>query len=225
MDLRIFSLLVVVLFSGCAWAVNDSIQDLTVETPGTQNAACNVYIEKFKYVFHPPQTLSISKSKSDMTVDCMAQGNRRKKIFIKPKIDRTTTLNAFNGVLPGLAWDYTTGALYHYPSVVQVDFTHAPVVPESLPSYENKDLTSPDDHVMESYAPGLPRLNSDRNQIYAPPARRLPPGANAGDTGPVDAVMPEASPARGKGDLTPARASNRQAGSANGAPVKLYPGQ
>ena len=73
---RILLLGSVLGLTSCAYLFDDSIQDLTVLTPGAEGAICNVYIEKLHYRFRPPQTVSISKSRQDMVVDCVAPGNR-----------------------------------------------------------------------------------------------------------------------------------------------------
>lgn len=152
------------------------MHELTVRTPGAHGAVCNVYVEKMRYKFRAPETRNIFKSKEDLIVDCMAPGNRRKKVIIKPTIADSLPWNA--PIAPiGVTWDYASGAMFDYPDVVEVDFTDAPARPADPPFQNMPDIIQPEDYDLEEFNPGTPRLNSDRNRSVITPRKRQPGGA------------------------------------------------
>jgi hypothetical protein len=150
------------LCSGCAYVTEGSIQDVTVVTPGATNAQCKLSVGSVKYVYEPPMTRSIQKTDETMEVDCWAPGNRHKVVYIKPNISGPTMYNAGTGIVPGMAWDFASKAMYFYPKVVEVDFTQTEIKPFPLPAQNQDDIRQPEDYDLEEFSPGLPRLNSDR---------------------------------------------------------------
>ena len=159
-------LLISVLSVGaCAYAIDGNIQDVKFITPGAKGAACNVYVEGLKYRTKPPQTLTLYKSKEDLVVDCMAPGNRRKTVYIKPTFETSAAWNAANAGA-GLPWDYLSASLFRYPDTVEVNFTDTPVIDPPPPAQNNPDIRQPEDYMLEEFSPGTPRMNEDR---YAPP--------------------------------------------------------
>ena len=164
-----FTLVASTLFlSSCAAMVDDSYQDFTIKTPGAENAFCFVYIDKIKYQAYPPQTINIMKSENKMRIDCKAPGNRDKEIFVKPIF----SARAIWGGPPGMAWDYASKALFHYPNMVEVDFTDVPVEPFAQPKHNSKDIAQPEEHQLDEISPAQPILNEDRNQKELPIRRR-----------------------------------------------------
>lgn len=159
----------ILTLGACAYAIDDSIQNVRIETPGAHNAACNVFVEGLKYKAKPPQTLNIFKSKDDLIVDCWAPGGRRKMMEIPAGIETSAAWNAVNAGA-GLPWDYASGALFRYPDVIEVDFTDVPVTDPPLPAQNSPDIRQPETYDLEEFSPGSPRMNEDR---YAPPVEVL----------------------------------------------------
>ncbi|MGQ0527816.1 MAG: hypothetical protein ACT4OY_07315 [Alphaproteobacteria bacterium] len=216
--LPFIALAALTVLPSCAYMMDDSIQDLTVETPGAEDATCHVYVEKLHYRFKPPQTRSISKSKQDLIVDCLAPGNRHQKVVVEAEIEKSTGYNVFNGVVIGVAWDHLSAALYKYPSIIKVDFTNAPILPEDMPDQNNPDIRQPEDYQLEEYRASVPRLNSDSayDGGTGELKRREPPAIQKTTSTYTDTPPPAPSgPASDKGDLMPASQQ----------PVPLYPGQ
>ncbi len=150
------------ILGACAYAIDDSIQDVHFVTPGAHGAACNVYVEGLKYKVKPPQTVNLFKSKEDLVVDCMAPGNRRKILYIESGIETSTAWNVTNAGV-GLPWDYASGALFHYPDVIEVDFTNEPVVDPEPPAQNRPDIRQPEEYILEEFSPSEPMMNEDRN--------------------------------------------------------------
>lgn len=213
--------------AACAYATDSSVQDVKFVTPGATGAECRVYVEKVKYVVHPPQTVNLFKSGKDMEVDCLAPGNRRQRVFIEPGIEGSSAWNLANGGV-GYAWDYASGALWRYPDVIEVNFTDAPVTNESLPGHNSAELPPPEDRVLEEFLPGQPRMNADR---YAQPVEILRRQKNAGTASvPYDdaaAFSENPAPRQDKGDLMKAAPSVKPAepAPAKAAPAPLFPGE
>lgn len=246
MHIKSTILLSVLALAGCAYTMDESIQDLTIETPGAYNALCDVYVDGFRYVFHPPQTRSIFRSNEDLVVDCKAPGNRHKKLVFKPHLNQSTHFNVANGVVPGLLWDYQSGAMFNYPDTIEVDFTAMPTRPMPVSGQNTPDLPRPDDNVLEEFLPGLPRLNSDRNHLQAPIQKRQKPGMgsdefNSQSSSSFSMESQSSEPFVGKGDLmsvierldntsmdpagvsSEVQSSGVQVGGDDSNPVQLFP--
>lgn len=159
------------------------MQDVTIETPGAENAVCYVYVDKVKHKIYPPGNLMVTKSEEDMIVDCLAPGNRRKKIYIEPAYSKKIYPDAI--VPPALAWDIASRSIFQYPDTVTVDFTNKPIRPEPLPAQNRPDVKQPEEYKLEEKIPGRLRMNSD---IDAPPAalqrRNAPTSGSSASTGP-----------------------------------------
>lgn len=226
---KIAYLIPLAVLGACAYAIDGSVQDVKFETPGAQNAACSVYVEKLKYRVKPPQVLNLYKSRKDLIVDCMAPGNRRKIVRIPMEIEDATAWNATNAGV-GLPWDYASGAMFRYPDVIEIDFRDVPVVAPALPAHNNPDIRQPEEYILEEFSPGAPRMNSDRN---APPIeilRRQHVASGTASMGSNSAFSEPAGGSQGKGDLMeeaqglPADTSSMSS-DGWGAPVPLIPGE
>ncbi len=177
---RILALGSILVLASCAYAFDREQQEVTFLTPGAEDAVCYVYIEKLRYRVRPPQSLIISNARGDLTVDCLAPGGRRRKVVIESRIAPHAPLNAANGVVPGVAWDLASEALFEYPDIITVDFTSAAIVPEPPPAHNNPDIKQPEEYDLEEFLPAVPRLNSDRHSASLP-VRRREPLAETGD--------------------------------------------
>lgn len=150
------------LVTSCAYVKDGSIKPLTIKTPGAHDAICYAYVNGFRYRFKPPQTMNVGKSKEDLIVECHAPGNRQRTVVIEPTLSDSAKQNIFTGVVPGMAWDSASGALYAYPDTVYVDFTNMPTSPEALPAQNNPDIRQPEEYDLEEFRSKQPRLNSDK---------------------------------------------------------------
>ncbi len=162
----------VICLSSCSYALDRQLQDITVVTPGAEDAVCYMYVDGLRYKFFPPQTMNITKSRKDLVVDCIAPQNRRRKVVIEPALSQHAPLNVANGIIPGATWDIASNSMFTYPEVVTVDFTSAVPMPEALPAQNNPDIRQPEEYDLEEFTSKLPRLNSDRNAVATPLARR-----------------------------------------------------
>lgn len=212
--------------SACASLVETSIQDLTIETPGAQNATCYVYVDGLRYKAFPPQTINIANTYKDLFIDCLAPGNRRKQVTIPATISKYALGNAATGIVPGTVWDGLTNALYRYPDTVEIDFTDIAVQPSKLPAHNNPDIKQPEEYHLEEFLPSTPRLNSDIGKVQAPIRKRkkrtavygssfISEGNSSSKSNPPPMPSKYSSPSK-SGPSQP---------SATGAPSPLYPGE
>lgn len=155
-----------IMLSACAYTFEKHIQDIEVQTPGARGSVCYMFVDGLEYRVYPPQVMNVDKSKEDLVIDCVAPGNRRKKVVIEPQIVDKFYANVGNGFI-GLPFDVLSNAMYEYPSVVVVDFTNSPVRPEAPPAQNASDIKQPEEYFLEEFGPETMRLNSDRyNQSY-----------------------------------------------------------
>ncbi len=227
---KISYLIPLAVLGACAYAIDGAIQDVQFVTPGANGAACNVYVEGLKYKVRPPQTINIYKSNEDLVVDCKAPGNRRKVVYIEPRIETSTAWNATNAGV-GLPWDYASQALFRYPDVVEINFTDTPVVDPPLPAQNSPDIRQPEDYILEEFSPSEPLMNKDRNAAPVEIMRRE--GSSSGSSVMVDDSAAFSEPvmggSSGKGDLMSvtqgAGVSTGSSHESAGAPVPLIPGE
>ncbi|MGB4056982.1 MAG: hypothetical protein WBK77_02735 [Alphaproteobacteria bacterium] len=197
---RFFLIGTVFCLSSCAYLIDKQIQDVTIVTPGAEDAVCYVYVEGLRYRVHPPQTVNVSKSYQDMTVDCLAPGNRRRKVVIEPALSKHEYMNVANGVVPGATWDLASNSMFTYPEVIEVDFTGAASSMEPMPAHNNPDIRQPEEYLLEEFSPGVPRLNSDRYETAQPIQRiqkKMPKAKSYTEGG----ISESAAPVSDKGDL------------------------
>ncbi|PCI56839.1 MAG: hypothetical protein COB36_00770 [Alphaproteobacteria bacterium] len=158
------SLFGVLIVAGCGYVSESSHQNITFLTPDAQDAKCFAFVDGIKYQVFPPQTLNIKKSEKDMLITCHAPGNRT----IKMEVPADLTTRAIWGGPVGMAWDYASDSLYHYPSVIAIDFSHVELKPNKLPQHNNSDIKQPESYDLEEFKSSQPRLNSDKFKIEQP---------------------------------------------------------
>lgn len=149
------------LLSGCATAIEGSTHSMTIETPGALTSVCYVENSEARYKVHPPETVLMTKFSKPFIVDCLAVGNRHKKVLVTPKIEDVTYLNVFNGVIPGAAADYNSNSMFTMPDKVVVDFNDVPAERMPLPNYEYELRRFPQIGGMENFLPDVPALPGD----------------------------------------------------------------
>lgn len=172
MNKSFLSIAVLAVLASCAYTQESAIQDISVVTPGAQNARCVMEIEGFKHTLMPPETINVTKSNEDMVLYCRAPGNRERTVTVSPALSDAYTIGAVATLGIGGLWDYASGASHYYPDVIEVDFTNIPVRPEPLPQHNAPDIRQPDSYLLEEFLPGQPRLNSDRYEQQQPILRR-----------------------------------------------------
>ncbi len=208
--------------TSCGYAVKSSNQEITFLSPEAQNAKCHVFVDKLKYQVFPPQTLNIKKSEKDMRVECLGPGNR----IAEMTVPAVFTKRAIWGGPPGMAWDYASDSLFHYPEVIAIDFTGQNIQPNPLPQHNNSDIRQPESYDLEQFESNAPRLNEDKYKIDTPLMHR---DAKVDEYAEESLAEEEMTVTDSKGDLKSVldNLSSEPANSdeAVAEPVKIYPGQ
>ncbi len=147
--------------ASCASLVETPMQRVTVLTPGTEDAMCMLKRPGFVYKVYPPETIMINKNEEDMVVHCMAQGNRDKILIVEPEVSGVGMANISNGVVPGVLYDYHSGALYKYPDIIAVDFTGTYGMGYDYPAHMNPDVAQATLYSLEDMGPDSPAIPQD----------------------------------------------------------------
>lgn len=223
---RSLALITLLTLVSCAYATEGEIQKIEIVTKGAHDAMCIVNVKGLRYKVVPPRFVTVNKSSDDLIVECQAPGNRNRTVVIKPQTSSLLMVgNLPTGVIPGAMWDYSSGAAYKYPDVIEIDFTGAPIVPEAMPAHNNPDVRQPETYLLEEFRPGVPRMNSDRNQLPTELIKRER-GTSSENKAPYrESFIEEGPAASDKGNLRPVRKSGSALPAVTGKPLPLYPGQ
>lgn len=157
------------LLVGCASLKDGQMQDVTILTPGAENAKCHIQNEDFKYVAYTDQTIEIMKSPHDFTVNCIAAGNREQTVLVKRDVNDWVVANVANGFVPGAAYDYFSGGAFTYPDKITVSFVGQPIKTYGLPEHYNTDLKhNTTNNVLEDMGPDVKLTQENRNDVSQP---------------------------------------------------------
>ncbi|MEM8833785.1 MAG: hypothetical protein AAGB32_04510 [Pseudomonadota bacterium] len=126
--------------SACATFADGQVQEVTIRTPGAENARCWLNNGDNLYDAYSGQTILVKRNNSDIVVNCLASGNREKTVRGKWSANEWIWLNVANGVVPGMTYDIFSQAAYEYPKDITVDFTDEPITAYSLPLYSKEEL-------------------------------------------------------------------------------------
>lgn len=158
------ALLLSSVLPSCATVLEEPAQDLRIDIVGTGEALCDVTQPGRRYRAYAPGTIRVMKSDDPMRVVCAAPGNRELSITLVPKMTPMLAANIFNGVVPGVTWDYLTGASHHYPDKLVMDFSNLPPLAYDMPDYQHVLNKNPHIAGMEMFRPGRSALISDVGQ-------------------------------------------------------------
>jgi len=159
----LLSLFSLAALNGCASISAGQFQDITVVTPGAENAYCLLYTGVGVYKVNNGETIQITKSDEDMKAECYATDNRKLTMNVDLDAEDSGLLNIANGVLPGLAYDHFSKALYKYPEVIVADFHNVPAKGFE-PAYHAKDRMSPKAAGITYYGPSVPVQEEDKSR-------------------------------------------------------------
>lgn len=173
------ALLLSTVLPSCATILEEPAQDVRIDIVGTGEALCDVTQPGRRYRAYAPGTIRVMKSDDPMKVTCAAPGNRELSITLIPKMTPMLAANIFNGVVPGVTWDYMTGAAHHYPDKLVMDFSNLPPLAYDMPDYQHVLNRNPHIAGMEMFRPGRAALLSDVGQKTGDlPERSAPETSN-----------------------------------------------
>jgi hypothetical protein len=122
----------VLMLSGCNTYYQSVYQKITVRTPGVDNGNCDIYTDTNRYTVITPGIVVVERAGLPMTVVCKKTGYYTASVIVKAKIYAPASLlNAFNGYVPGMAYDIASNSVYNYPDPIIV--TLLPEPPQVAP--------------------------------------------------------------------------------------------
>jgi len=114
------------VLGGCASIVEGTDQQVTVNTaPEGAKCALTRDGEVIGIANPTPQTLTLSKSKNDVTVVCEKEGYQEAVAVLDSEFEAMTLGNLLIGGVIGVGVDAATGALNEYDPVITVPMTPA----------------------------------------------------------------------------------------------------
>lgn len=130
------------ILAACGSMIDHQTVEMTVKTPGAENAKCYLENEDHKFVVYSNETVQVMKSPHDLVVRCLAPGNREKTVLVKRELNNWVFVNVVNGFVPGTAYDVLSRGVYDYPDEVTVSFVGEAVKQYPLPDYMAADLVN-----------------------------------------------------------------------------------
>lgn len=206
---------VLALLPSCASAVSGSTQTVTIETPGSYATRC-ILQNGNRYKADNGVPVTIMRSEKDLIVDCYGSDNRNRKIVVKSELSDWSVGNVATGVVPGVAYDHVSKALYAYPEIITVDFIGVPGRGYELPQYHDKDMPNPYDTAIEPYAPSVPEVPSDNGFLKRGVEKRTP---NSDGNPFLDPSAPTAPVGGGSVTPMPGAVSGQMSGGSQPQPV------
>lgn len=162
MILRCLACISVLLLGACASMISGSEEEITLKTPGTDQAECMMNNGILNYRVFSNQTVKIQKNNEDLKISCKAPGNRERNLLVRWRLSPWLIADVTTGVVPGAAYDHFAGAAYGYPNVITVDFSKLPARDYPMPEYQRVGLPDPAYQGIEYYGPSMPSQESDK---------------------------------------------------------------
>ncbi len=129
------------VLSGCASIVEGTDQQVTINTtPDGAKCALSREGQVIGIANPTPQTLTLSKSRKDVTVLCQKAGYKEATAILDSEFESMTLGNLLIGGVIGVGVDAATGALNEYDNLITVPLTPetavapAPTAPLTIPS-------------------------------------------------------------------------------------------
>lgn len=163
---------VALMLGACASTLDGSFQEVTLKTPGTTQAKCEMDNGVMRWQFYSGQTVKMQRNDRDLKIYCVAPGNKEAYALIDRDLNPWAAADIVTGIVPGVVYDHFSGALYTYPDVITIDFASVPPRPYPAPEYELSDAPKVAAHGIENYDAALAKKDGERNYIPAP-ARRM----------------------------------------------------
>ena len=107
----------------CASIFSEKSQSITVNTRDVQNATCELFNGKGRYIVISPGTIVIGQSCDDLNYICRKKGYNEIKGIIAFNHKRSTAGNLILGGGIGYLVDVGTGAACKYPETISLPMT------------------------------------------------------------------------------------------------------
>ena len=127
--------------SGCATIIKGTTQSISLTTPPTNGATCELKNSEGTWYVTTPGSVTVHKTKTDLVVTCTKDGFQNATATIPARFNGVTAGNIILGGLVGITVDAASGANYGYAEktdipMLPVDDEEAPAVASPLPEDE-----------------------------------------------------------------------------------------
>jgi hypothetical protein len=117
-----------VMLSGCATIIKGTTQSVSLKTPPADGAQCELKNSEGTWFITTPGSVTVHKTKNDLTVTCMKSGYQDAMAIIPSKFNGVTAGNILVGGLIGITVDAASGANYGYDELTEI-----PLIPVNSP--------------------------------------------------------------------------------------------
>ena len=107
--------------AGCGTMINQSVQEVEVQTPGVEQVGCVIKNDKYTYRLLAPSKINLERSPYELTMTCSKYDYETVEVILPPSINPSTYWNTLNGVIPGTVYDIGAHGAYKYPDIVVVE--------------------------------------------------------------------------------------------------------
>jgi hypothetical protein len=109
-----------IALSGCATIVDGVHQSVSVTTTPVEGASCTLKNSQGTWFLTSPGSVSVHKTKNDLTVSCTKDGYQPGSQVAVSKFGGATFGNIIAGGVVGVGVDAASGANYYYDSPITV---------------------------------------------------------------------------------------------------------
>ncbi len=117
---RMLALVAAVFLGGCATIIEGTSQPVTVATPGADGANCTLSSPDGTYYLITPGTVTVEKSKHDISVLCKKEGYSDGAATLASNFEGWTLGNIIFGGIIGVGVDAISGALNDYQGSITI---------------------------------------------------------------------------------------------------------
>ena len=180
MRFALLSTLSLMVLTACATVMEGQSKEVTVRTPGAENARCLLDNGTVVVPAYTDQTVRLTKNYKDLKVTCQAPGNRQVERTFPWEIEGWAFGNVVTGIVPGVAYDTASKGLFDYPDEIVMSFSGMKANEYPLPAHMASDAVKSDNVVLEQFLPGRPRMQGDLDRTV-PVVKKVDPASRAGN--------------------------------------------
>ncbi len=109
------------VLAGCNTMTEQSFQEIDVVTQGVEGADCKLKNDGRIYHVVTPMRIIVDRSPNPLYVHCTKEYYKDYHGKVHAGVDMwDSTLNVFNGVVPGTAYDIASNSIHDYPSTISI---------------------------------------------------------------------------------------------------------
>lgn len=159
------------MLSACSSSSGNSMQKVTMRTPGAQSAKCTIENAAMRYVIYTNETLKIMKTPHDLDVTCVSEDNVRRSAKIARVPDRLAFKNVRDDIVSGLKHGHGSNSIFKYPKNLTVSFLDVEKVDSEglaiVPTNNNMGAKSSMQASASAGYAGMDKMESNIQQVVS----------------------------------------------------------